>query len=141
MVKPMKAADRIRTLGLDPKTPPGTFQMRPSIYKMLFDQAANLGIKVEFNQRVIDYYEDSEVGIGGIVTEAGGHYEADIVVTVDGIGSKAQALVGGQVRAISSGRAIWQAAFPRVYLDQNPEAKEFFGMVNGEHPTIRIWLG
>lgn len=65
-----------------------------------------MGIYVEFNQRVVDYYEDIKYGKGGVVMEDGSRYEADIVIAADGVGSRSQGLVGGQVRAISSGRAI-----------------------------------
>ncbi|KAE8452056.1 hypothetical protein EG329_002221 [Mollisiaceae sp. DMI_Dod_QoI] len=141
MIKPMKVADRLRATGLDPKTPPGAFQMRPLIYKMFVNQVTRVGIKVEFNQRVVDYYEDIETGKGGVVTEDGTKYEADLVIAADGVGSKSQKLVGGQVRAISSGRAMWRAAFPIEHLDANLKMKEFFSMVNGEDPIVRTWLG
>lgn len=141
MIKAMKVADRLRSTGLDPNTPPGTFQMRPLIYKMFVNQVTSLGIKVEFNQRVVDYFEDSEAGKGGVITEDGTRHEADLVIAADGVGSKSQKLVGGQVRAISSGRAMWRAAFPIEHLDQNPKVKEFFAMINGEDPIVRSWLG
>lgn len=141
MVKPMKVADRLRATGLNPKTPPGTFQMRPLIYKMFADQVESIGIKVEYNMRVVDYYEDAATGRGGVILEDGSKYEADVVIAADGVGSKSQALVGGQVRAISSGRAMWRAAFPIEYLDSNPELKEAFSMVNGEDPIVRTYLG
>lgn len=34
MIKPLKVADRLKAQGLDPSTPPGTFQMRPLVYLM-----------------------------------------------------------------------------------------------------------
>lgn len=64
-----------------------------------------------------------------------------MVIAADGVGSKSQKLVGGQVRAISSGRAMWRAAFPIECLDQNLKVKEFFGMFNGEDSIVRTWLG
>jgi hypothetical protein len=36
---------------------------------------------------------------------------------------------------------MWRAAFPIECLDQNPKVKEFFGMVGGEYPIVRTWLG
>jgi hypothetical protein len=44
---------------------------------------------------------------------------------------------------MSSGRAMWRAAFPRELLDKNPEVKEFFKMVGKDdsEPIIRTWLG
>ncbi|KAF2806385.1 FAD/NAD(P)-binding domain-containing protein [Mytilinidion resinicola] len=141
VITPKKVADRLKADGLDPKTPPGTFQMRPLIYKMFVRQLERLNIPIEFNRRVVDYFEDEKTGKGGCVTEDGKRYEADVVIAADGVGSKSQQLVGGQVRARSSGRAMWRAAFPIEHLDQNPEVKEFFKMMPGNEPIVRTWLG
>ena len=140
MIKPLKVAERLKAQGLDPKTPPGTFQMRPLVYKMFVNQVERLGIPLEFNSRVVDYFEDEERGKAGVVTEDGRRYEADVVIAADGVGSKSQKIVGGQVRAISSGRAMWRAAFPIEHLDKDPEVKEFFKLVEGE-PCVRTFLG
>jgi 2-polyprenyl-6-methoxyphenol hydroxylase-like FAD-dependent oxidoreductase len=141
MIKPAKVADRLRAAGLDPKTPPGTFQMRPLVYQMFVTQVEKLGIKLEFSSRVVDYFEDTESGKGGVTTDDGKRYEADVVIAADGVGSKSQRLVGGQVRARPSGRAMWRAAFPIEHLDKNPEVKEFFHLINGTEPIVRTWLG
>ncbi|TKA76108.1 hypothetical protein B0A49_03509 [Cryomyces minteri] len=141
MIKPLKVSDRLRAQGLDPDTPPGTFQMRPLVYKMFVHQVEKLGIKLEFNRRVVDYFEDEKTGKGGVITDDGKRYEADVVIAADGVGSKSQKLVGGQVRARPSGRAMWRAAFPIEHLDKNPKVKEFFHMVNGTEPIVRTWLG
>ena len=141
MIKPAKVADRLRAAGLDPKTPPGTFQMRPLVYQMFVRQVEKLGIKLEFSRRVVDYFEDGETGKGGVFTDDGQRYEADVVIAADGVGSKSQQLVGGQVRARPSGRAMWRAAFPISELDKNPEVKEFFHLINGTEPIVRTWLG
>jgi len=143
MIPPLYVADRLRAAGLDPKTPPGTFQMRPLVYKMFVNQVQRLGVKVEFNRRVVDYFEDEERGKGGCTTDDGKRYEADVVIAADGVGSKSQKLVGGQVRARSSGRAMWRAAFRIENLDKDPEVKEFFRMVGekGDEPIVRTYLG
>lgn len=143
MVKPVYAADRLRAVGLDPKTPPGTFQMRPLIYEMFIRQVKKLGVKIEFGCRVVDYYEDEARGKGGCITDQGKKYEADVVIAADGVGSKSQKLVGGQVRARSSGRAMWRAAFDIKHLDKNPAVKEAFKMQgeNGDEPIVRTYLG
>ncbi|TKA48312.1 hypothetical protein B0A49_12560 [Cryomyces minteri] len=141
MIKPLRVSDRLRAQGLDPKTPPGAFQMRPLVYKMFVNQVEKLGIKLEYNRRVVDYFEDEETGKGGVVTDDGERYEADVVIAADGVGSKSQKLVGGQVRAKSSGKAMWRAAFPREHLDKNPEVKEFFHMIDGSEPIVRTFLG
>ncbi|KAK3380972.1 hypothetical protein B0H63DRAFT_545233 [Podospora didyma] len=146
MIPPLKVADRLRDAGLDPDTPPGRFQMRPLVYKMYVRQVERLGVQIQFGKRVVDYFEDKMSGKAGVVTDQGERFEADVVIAADGVGSKSQKLVGGQVRAMKSGRAMWRAAFPIHHLDKNPEVKEFFKMqknpANGEEePIIRTWLG
>ena len=143
VIPPKKVADRLRAQGLDPSTPPGTFQMRPLIYKMFVRQLEELGIDVEYERRVIDYQEDEKTGKAVAITDDGHRYEADVIIAADGVGSKSQRLVGGQVRAQSSGRAMWRAAFPKTDLDQNPEVKDFFRMVgpNSDEPIVRTFLG
>lgn len=144
MVPALKVADRLRDAGLDPDTPPGQFQMRPLVYTMFMIQAQKLGIMIKYSTRVVDYWESEKRGRAGVVTDNGERYEADIVIAADGVGSKSQKLVGGQVRAMRSGRAMWRAAFPASYLDSNKEVGEFFKMHNGEtgeEPIVRTWLG
>jgi 2-polyprenyl-6-methoxyphenol hydroxylase-like FAD-dependent oxidoreductase len=143
IVKPLYVAERLKAAGLDPKTPPGTFQLRPLIYRMFVKQVERLGVKIEFNSRVVDYFEDEARGKGGCITQDGKRYEADVVIAADGVGSKSQKLVGGQVRAVSSGRAMWRAAFPIENLDKDPEVKEHYKMVgpNDSEPIVRTYLG
>lgn len=141
MIPPMKVAERLRAQGLDPKTPPGAFQMRPLVYQMFLRQVERLNIPLEYNRKVVDYYEDEERGKGGVITDDGQKYEADVVIAADGVGSKSQALVGGQVRAKSSGRAMWRAAYPREHIKSNPEVEKFFHMMPGDEPIVRTFLG
>ncbi|KAI0805218.1 hypothetical protein GGR55DRAFT_284199 [Xylaria sp. FL0064] len=143
-IPPMKVSDRLRRAGMDPKTPPGSFQMRPLVYKMFVRQVEKLGIKIEFGKKVVDYCEDESRQKAVAITDQGERFEADIVIAADGVGSKSQKLVGGQVRARSSGRAMWRAAFTSDHLDKNPEVKEFFGRMGGENndePIVRTFLG
>ncbi|CCC05103.1 hypothetical protein SMACR_07760 [Sordaria macrospora] len=146
VIPPIKVSVRLREAGLDPNTPPGLFQMRPLVYRMYIRQVERLGIPITFNKKVVDYWEDIQSGKGGVTTEDGDRYEADVVIAADGVGSKAQKLVGGQVRAMKSGRAMWRAAFDIKYLDKNPEIKEFFSMHTPKEggkpePIVRTWLG
>ncbi len=143
MIPPSRVADRLRSAGMDVNRPPGSFQMRPLVYKMFVRQLESLGVVVQFGKRVIDYYEDEGRQIAGVVTDQGERFEADIIIAADGVGSKSQKIVSGQVKALSSGRAMWRAPFPRHHLDKNPEVKEFFSMVgdNNNDPIIRTFLG
>jgi 2-polyprenyl-6-methoxyphenol hydroxylase-like FAD-dependent oxidoreductase len=100
--------ERLRAVGLDPDTPPGAFQMRPLVYNMFINQAKRLDIPFLFNKRVVKYSEDNNKA--GVETDEGEKFEADIVIAADGIGSKSQTIVGGKVRAASSGRAMWRVS-------------------------------
>lgn len=84
MIAPLKAADRLRDAGLDPDTPPGTFQMRPLVYKMFVNQVERLGVRVDFDKKVVDYFEDEGRQKAGVVTDQGERYEADVVIAADG---------------------------------------------------------
>lgn len=141
VISPKKVADRLRAQGLDPDTPPGEFQMRPLVYRMFVDAVEKLGVSVEFNRKITDYSEDEAKGKAYCTTDDGKTYEADVIIAADGVGSKSQKLVGGQVRAQPSGRAMWRAAFPIQELDKNPKVKEFFKMMPGNEPIVRTWLG
>ena len=140
-VRPLRVAERLAAQGLDPNTPPGTFQMRPLIYKMFVKQVERLGVKIEFNSRVVDYEETEDKAT--CITADGRRYEADLIIAADGVGSKSQKIVGGEVRARSSGRAMWRAAFPRHHLDQDPEVKHFYRMwgEGNDEPIVRVYLG
>lgn len=143
VIPQMRVADRLRAAGMDASQPPGFFQMRPLVYKMFVRQVEKLGVAVQFGKRVVDYYEDEERQKAGAITDQGERFEADIVIAADGVGSKSQKIVGGQVKALSSGRAMWRAPFPIKYLDRNPEVKKFFslGGETGNEPVIRAFLG
>ncbi|KAI1759384.1 FAD/NAD(P)-binding domain-containing protein [Hypoxylon sp. FL1150] len=142
-ITPKRVADRLRQVGMDPNKPPGAFQMRPLMYRMYLNEVQRQGIKIQFGHKVVDYWEDQERNKAGVVTEKGERFEADVVIAADGVGSKCQKLVGGQVRAMSSGRAMWRAAFPIHHLDENPKLKEFLKMGgdNNDEPMVRTWLG
>lgn len=142
MIGESLVSDRLRAAGLDPNTPPGTFQMRPLVYAMFVRQLEKLGVDIEYNKRVVDYEEDESKGKAYAVTDDGARYEADVIIAADGVGSKSQKLVGGQVRAVSSGRAMWRAAFPIEALDKDQKVKEHFKLVgpNGHEPIVRTWL-
>ncbi|KAE9961681.1 hypothetical protein BLS_001539 [Venturia inaequalis] len=145
MVKPMRASDRLRAQGLDPDTPsPGNIQMRPVIYQILLNQLKRLGIKVEYGQQVTEYFESKDYTRAGVITRGGQTCEADIVIAADGIGSVSQRIVGGrELKAKSSGRAMWRAKFPIHHLDRNPGVKQYFEMAGdkGDEPILRFFFG
>lgn len=117
--------------------------MRPLVYSMFKKQVEAVGVDIQFNCKIVDFFEDEEKGKASCVTDDGRTFEADVIIAADGVGSKSQRLVGGQVRARSSGRAMWRAAFPREALKANPEVDEFFCCKgeNKDEPIVRTFLG
>lgn len=136
MFPPTKVADRLRA---PEGVVPGSFQMRPWIYSMLLEQVERVGIKIGYNKRVVSYFEtDSE---GGVELDDGERLTADIVIAADGVGSKSQSLTGGQVRARTSGRAMWRAVMSRSAVEQHPEVQKFFGNMEDKQPVVRTFFG
>lgn len=138
MLPPQKISDRLHAAGLDPGNAPGAFQMRPLVYAMLLEQAGKLGIEIEYGSKVVDYFEDEDGG--GVELEDGEKITAELVVAADGIGSKSNKLVGGEVRARSSGRAMWRAVFPVHELEKDPEVRDFFALKDETDPIVRTWF-
>ena len=64
-----------------------------------------------------------------------------LVVAADGIGSKADKLVGGEVRARSSGRAMCRAVTPVLCLAADLEVKEAYSLKDGVDPIVRTYFG
>jgi 2-polyprenyl-6-methoxyphenol hydroxylase-like FAD-dependent oxidoreductase len=84
MIPPSKVSERLRAQGLDPDTPPGTFQMRPLVYKMFVRQVEKLGVTVQFGKKIVDYYEDEVQRKSYAVSDKGERFEADIIIAADG---------------------------------------------------------
>jgi 2-polyprenyl-6-methoxyphenol hydroxylase-like FAD-dependent oxidoreductase len=121
---------------------PMVTQIRPLYHQMLYHQIQRFGIPVVYGQKIVEYYEDAERGVGGVVTEAGEHHEADLVLAADGLASKSQNLVfGGQNKGKPSGRSIFRAAWPLKDAIADPVVNEYFGLKDGKHPMMQGWLG
>lgn len=84
MIPPSYVSDRLRAQGLDPGTPPGTFQMRPLVYKMFVRQIEKLRVDVEFGKRIVDFTEDEAAGKAYAISDQGEKFEADIIIAADG---------------------------------------------------------
>jgi len=138
MLPPQKISDRLHAAGLDPGNAPGAFQMRPLVYAMLLEQAGKLDIDIQYSARVVDYFEDDEGA--GVTLEDGRTERAELVIAADGIGSKSNRLTGGEVRARSSGRAMWRAVFPVSELEKDPGVRDFFALKDGKDPIVRTWF-
>jgi len=115
---------------------------RPKFYKMLLAQLSVTGVQVEWNHRVINYYEDIENGKGGCVLDSGEKLEADLVIAADGIGTRSHKLVVGQkVEVRSSGYAIYRTAYPVELALADSQVAERFKILENGHSVNEIWAG
>lgn len=86
---------------------------RSSLSRCLYEYARHLGVEVEFNTRVVAYFEDVEKG--GCLSKAGEKFEADVVIAADGIGSHSSDIVknDGEYNDVeSSGYSVFRCTYP-----------------------------
>lgn len=112
---------------------------RPRFGKMLLDEVQRRGIPLEWGQQVVNYSENESYGIA--ITQDGRKYEADIVVAADGVGTRSHlAVLGKEVKAVSSGYALFRAAFPIDAILQSEKIRHSIGWQPGQRPEFRIYI-
>ncbi|KAL8820679.1 MAG: hypothetical protein Q9191_007464 [Dirinaria sp. TL-2023a] len=117
-------------------------QSRVKFYKSLVRQVERLGIKVEYNKRVVGYYEHSVSGVGGVVLESGEKGEADVVVAADGIKTCSGKIISGaDIQPKESGMAVYRSAYPVEHIFSEPLVQERWGHKKGDRPIWEFWLG
>lgn len=127
--------------GVDRTTIPTPIS-RPKLISFLYDYVTILGISVTFGKRVIDYYEISETGTTGVVTEEGERFEADLVIAADGVGSKSWSIVSSSnVKPKSSGFASYRVAYPTKLAFENPLLAKELALEEGGDDICRVYLG
>lgn len=55
-------------------------QGRIKFFNMLLRQVKRCGISVQWTQRIVEYFEDEDAGVGGVVLATGERMKADIVI-------------------------------------------------------------
>lgn len=114
---------------------------RPKLIKALYDYATSLDIPITFGKRVIEYRELSENGRACAITDSGEHFEADIVVAADGIGSKVGKLMSGkETKAIGSGVSAYRVTYPTKLLHEDPFLAEKYSLRNGEPDYCEVYI-
>ena len=114
---------------------------RPRLIGMLYDQVRKLGIPVTFGKRVVEYYEKSDENIAGCITDGGEHFEGNLIVAADGVGSKSWLAVSGEdTKAKSSGFSVYRVVYPTKLALQNAMIAERFPINEGKGDIIRVWL-
>ena len=125
---------------LDSPTP--TPVSRSKLLRALRDYINLLGITITYGERAVRYYEDVERRQGGVVTKSGKHYQADLVVAADGVGSKSGAIItGAQLLPKSSGFGVYRVAFPTAIAYANPKVAKEFALAADEDDHLRMYLG
>ena len=115
---------------------------RPRLHRALYDYVTSLGIPVLFSKPVVDYYEMLEKNRAGVITEIGEHFEADLVVAADGIGTKSWLITTGEpTTPKSSGYAIYRTAFPTKIAFENPKVAKEFALPDNGKDIGRLYLG
>ena len=110
---------------------------------MLLKQLNRIGISVQYNHKVVEYYENADTGKGGVKLEDGKTIEADLVIAADGVGTKSHKLISGhEVRARSSGYAMYRMCFPIEHAMKDPLVVERWPYpANGPPSIFELWAG
>lgn len=115
---------------------------RPKFHAMLLGQLRRIGLEVNYDHEVVDYFEDVDRGVAGVVLQDGSRIEADLVVAADGLGGKSWPLVAGHpVPARGSGDAIYRVAYPVEIALADPMVAERFPLTDDDRSIIEMWMG
>lgn len=115
---------------------------RPKFHRMLYEQLGQIGLEVEFDKDVIDYFEDQEHSCGGVVLKDGSRIEADLVVAADGVRTNSWGLVAGHpVPARSSGDAMFRVAYPVEHVLSDPLIMERLKFDESGRSIINLIFG
>lgn len=119
------------------------YYMRPDVQIMLLNQLAAVGIEVEYEKRAVEYFEDEEKGVAGVVCQDGSRHEADVVIAADGIRSASHKIVGEgkTVPAKSSGHAIFRVAYPVELAIADPLVAERFKLDDEGNSVMNMFHG
>jgi 2-polyprenyl-6-methoxyphenol hydroxylase-like FAD-dependent oxidoreductase len=110
---------------------------RAWLYQCLFEYAQELGVVVNFGQKVLRYFDAKDKG--GVMTADGKTYYADLVVAADGVGSKSQSLVIKDPETpVSSGYALYRATFPLKHALKDSIIAQYS---QNQADSISVYLG
>lgn len=115
---------------------------RIKLYQAFLRQAERIGLTIDWGQKVVEYWEDLQQGVGGVVLENGEKRSADVVVAADGLRTKSNIIVPGMPQKLrTSGKAIYRAGFPIEYALRDPTVKAMWNFKTDEQPIWQFWLG
>lgn len=112
---------------------------RPDFHQLLLIQANNVGIEVDYGQRVVEYFVDGTARKGGVILQGGSKLKADLVVAADGVGTKLYILtMGKKVDAKGSGYAIYRTAYPIELALVDHQVAERFKLLDDGRSVIEL---
>ena len=122
--------------------PNTTHHLRPKFHGLLLEQAAKVGIEIEYGKEVIDFFESEETDQAGVILQDNSKISADLVVAADGLKSKSWQLIAGKpVPARSSGLAIFRVAYPVEIALADPMIAERFKLLPDGRSVMELWAG
>ena len=109
---------------------------------MLYEYVKHLEIPVTFGKVVVDYYEIVKSSRAGVLTDNGEHFEADLVIAADGVGSKSwKSVSGAENKPRSSGFSVYRVAFPTEITFRSSYLKEQYELRDGGDDICEVFLG
>lgn len=115
---------------------------RPKLYLAMLDHLQRIGVEVEYDRWVVDYFEEVGSGSAGVILADGSRHEADLVIAADGVAGNSSKLVTGQESpAIPSGDAIFRVSY--TIIDSSPDTSlaEVFGHVKDSRAMVHMYTG
>jgi 2-polyprenyl-6-methoxyphenol hydroxylase-like FAD-dependent oxidoreductase len=119
-----------------------SWYMRPDFQEMLLSQLEKVGIEVEYEKPVVEYFDDDENNQAGVVLKDGSRHQADLVVAADGIRSASSSLINGEpIPAKSSGHAIFRVAYPVELALADPLVAKRFKVDQDGNSVLNMFHG
>ena len=115
---------------------------RVKLYKSLLRQIDRLSLKIEYGNRVVEYYENTSMSVGGIVLESGKKREAQVVIAADGINTVSDIITSGaHIEPKETGMAIYRATYPVEHAFSKTAVQERWTHRKGDRPIWEFWVG
>lgn len=115
---------------------PELFCNRGRTLELLYEYAVKLGVKIEFNTKVTEIFEEEEFA-GVYVGEQ--KFVADIVIAADGVHSRLRHLVtGAREKPQKSGYAVFRSWFSMKSLLDDPLTAQ---LGESKEDSLTIWIG
>ncbi|GKZ68933.1 hypothetical protein AnigIFM60653_008972 [Aspergillus niger] len=113
---------------------------RAHLARMLYNQCERLSIPITWDVSIVAYEENVASCVRISVSEDGHRFQADVVVAADDIGSKSHiAVLGGPVRALSTGYICYRMTIPAENVEQIPSLRKV--LEGQKRPELRIYNG